>query len=161
MKERFTEEEWKSVETAFEDGVFRVLLAAGDESAGKRELGQLVEDLILARSSSPDPLLREVATSEWAEAKATLFDESTGVSPTSPSASRIAEIKELLHAKLSNEEYESYFTTVLFEALMLAKTEGDPGHEVSADEAKALSAFARDWEIDLAPIWQRMADWRS
>jgi hypothetical protein len=184
MKERFTEQEWGSVLAVLKDGVVRV--AKADPAGEETEYAQIIEDLVLARSSNPDPLLREVATSVWSSIKKGVdpFDvvagpRSGGGPPTAsedfldflgtplppPTASSpkspIDKAKQVLRAKLSEDEYGSYLTAVLFEALKVAKAAGEQGAEVSSEEATALGDFARDWEIDLAPLWQRVSDWRK
>ena len=181
------------------DAVTRVQEA--DPEGEAIEDAQIVEDLILARTSSLDPLFREVAASVWSlmKERGLIHELGSSKSPSpggfvQPSPSdegfaqppppppgyvvhqvhhpvddreerkRVAEIdqcKLVLHAKLSDEEYNSYLTEVLFQALRIAKAAGEPGREVSSEEAKALGNFASDSDLDLAPVWQRLSDWRS
>ena len=184
MRERFTDSEWQSVVMVWSDAVDRV--GDADPAGEKIEVAQIVEDLILARTSNPDPLFREVAADVWSPIREEGMPQSSpepssgsfsgppppppdpphGAYTVSVQSSRqenpaVVIAKRTLRAKVSDEEYDSYMTAVLFHALKVAKAAGEPGREVSAEEAKALGDFASDWEIDLAPLWQRLSDWRG
>jgi hypothetical protein len=233
MRERFTEWEWNNaVLPVWMDAVGKI--AQEDTKGFETEKAHLVEELILGRTSNPDPLFREVAAHAWSVFREKGIFEWTDQPTVSPGATFVGydplrrpgtpvplrtlapnlgiadddladaltqlginasdeaegdrtvseeaaervkqyilererrtrenprdEAKRILRAKLSPEEYTSYVTAVLFHAVAIAKAAGEPGREVSADEATSLSEFARDWDIDLAPLWQKMSDWRS
>jgi hypothetical protein len=185
MLERFPTSEKESALAPLFDLIERVTDA--EKAEEDREMGQLVEDLILARASDPDPLFREIAAEVWTVLKDDLpksIQPDNPVSPPSDNATTSflawADPKPSVANPVPPKDPSvsgAYSTDEIMKhrdvlRLRLSEQEYD-GYmgsvlregvrlarsisEVSKREAQALSGFARDWDVDLSSFWNKMA----
>lgn len=161
MKERFTDAEWSQLEH-LPPLVFQ-FVALVDADLGVEEAGRFAAELADA-AHYRDPLMRELfsdlsqhSTFERA------FSEMSRISSTSAEAIRreIGEIRTLLQAKLSREEYHRFMASIIFFGKMIAESAGGQPEKkgifhkkkevpaASPQEIAALAILAQDFGVDL------------
>lgn len=161
LRERFTAEEWELVRHVPFDAFFAAALA--DAKVQPEEVRVFTETLTQA-ATLKDPLHREVAVDIASSGPSGVehelkfqVEESAGAGKA-----RIDRTKRLLHEKLTRDEYQSFFVSLMLSAIGIAAAsttkKGGLFHKkvehLSPEEVQMLAAFAATWEIELAELRQ-------
>lgn len=159
MKERFTTAEWAQLKRL--PPLLFVFVALADGRLQPEEAQKFAAEIGDA-SRYRDPLLRELLFDLSSPREfQTAFEGVTGIAATSADAidREIAGSKALLKAKLSDEEYQRFFYSLIGIGKMVADSAGEekkgvfgskktaPG--MSPEEAQSLSILAVKFGVDL------------
>jgi len=150
MKEKFSQEEWELLKLL----PFQVfyLVAGADGKIDQEEIGQLQKDLRDAPFYK-DALHKELSIDILSSDIKALIREAGDITKL---AERTSQIKALLKQKLTPEEYQKFLGSMFMNGVKVARASGGGvlglGDKVSAEEKRALAAFAATFELDLANL---------
>ena len=150
MKEKFTQEEWELLKLLpFQ--VF-ILVAGADGRIDKEEVAQLQKDFREAPFYK-DALHKELFIDILSSDINALIKEAGNVTRL---AERTSQIKALLKQKLTPEEYQRFVGSMFINGVKVARASGGGvlglGDKVSAEEKRALAAFAATFELQLGNL---------
>ncbi len=150
MKEKFSQEEWELLKLL----PFQVfyLVAGADGKIDQEEIGQLQKDLRDAPFYK-DELHKELTIDILSSDIKALIKEAGKIDKL---AERTRQIKECLKEKLTIKEYQKFLGSIFMNGVKVARASGGGvlglGEKVSAEEKRALGAFAAIFELDLANL---------
>ena len=150
MKEKFSQEEWELLKLL----PFQVfyLVAGADGKIDQEEIGQLQKDLRDAPFYK-DALHKELSLDILSSDIKALIREAGDITKL---AERTRQIKAFLKQKLTPEEYQKFLGSMFMNGVKIARASGGGvlglGDKVSAEEKRALAAFAATFELDLANL---------
>jgi hypothetical protein len=162
-RERFTDEEWSLVRHLPFDAF---VAGALSEGISQEELAAFVGTLERALGLK-DPLHREILI-DWATGdQERVMEELRFELEESGSQmhNRFERTKPILHAKLTDDEYQSFVISVTMSALAVAAAStkkrglfGKKKELISDQEAHALTGFAMLWDVDPRLFAERLAE---
>ena len=152
MKEKFTQEEWELLKLL----PFQVfyLVAGADGKIDKEEVGQLQKDLRDAPFYK-DMLHKELSIDILSSDIKALIKEAGNVNKL---AERTSQMKTFLKQKQTPEEYQKFLGSLFMNGVKVARASGGGvlglGDKISAEEKRALGAFAAIFELErLTRFW--------
>jgi hypothetical protein len=146
MKEKFTSQEWEQLKLLpFQ--VF-VMVAGADSKIDEKEIEQLQADLRTAPFYK-DPLHRDLFVDILTSDIMALIKKAMDVSGF---VERATQIKGILKAKLSTDEYQRFVASMFVNGIKVANASGGGflgrGSKISPEEQRALLVFASLYELD-------------
>lgn len=143
FRDRFNPEEWSLVMAV--PFLFFGMTASADGSIDDAEAGELQRRMQSGAVGYKDPLHREVAQ-QFFSTPVTLDELLRKANAAGPE-----KVRETLRKRLSDDEYQGYLSSVLIDAMNVAKASGG----VSDSETTALTALAAFFGIDVAGMKKR------
>ncbi len=143
FRDRYSPDEWSLVMSV--PFLFFGMTASADGSIDQAEAAEMQRRMQSGAIGYKDPLHREVA-SQFFATPVTLDELLAKANAAGPE-----KVRDTLRKRLSEDEYQSYLSSVLIDAMNIAKASGG----VSDTETTALTALAAFFGIDVAGMKKR------
>ena len=143
MKEQFTTEEWNNLKVLPIAVCF--LVAAADGTIDRQEVNAILMELG-GGASIDNELHRELIL----DMKTKSNRPPQGVGNQTQAQDHIVKTKDVLKAKLSNDEYQDFIGSLFMSGVKVAKASGGflgIGDKVSTEEKVVLAAVAAAWDL--------------